>query len=140
MAYSPNAQNIISDIEFELAQGMVAQEDIGEAVEAVKQFQNSARVKTFQTLKATDHYRESFNRLFQVTDMLTALLQEFALNLGSIKLQVDKLRGNPPRMLRSRGETTDSKLKTTIEQSADIFSLSPVWNDCNEYRKFCRLS
>ena len=100
MTFSPNVNDILEDIEFEIAQGIIAQEDLRHAIEAVKQYQNSTRTQTFKSLKATNPYREILSRQYRINDMLTSLLQETALALQSMQNEVEKLRGLPPGILQ----------------------------------------
>lgn len=100
MTNSPNVKDILNDIEFEIAQGIIAQEELRHAIEAIKQYQNSARAQTFKSLKATSPYRESLSRQYRINDMLTSLLQELALALQSMQNEVEKLRGLPPGILQ----------------------------------------
>jgi hypothetical protein len=85
------AQDILEDIEFEIAQGIIS-EELSEGLEAIKIQQNKVRSQIFKNLKATDPYREIISRQFQTTDMLIAILQEMALNLQSMKLEIKRLR------------------------------------------------
>jgi hypothetical protein len=85
------AQDILEDIEFEIAQGIIS-EELGEGLEAIKIHQNKVRSQIFKNLKATDPYREVISRQFQTTDMLIAILQEMALNLQAMKLEIKRLR------------------------------------------------
>jgi hypothetical protein len=94
MPRSITAQDILEDIEFEIAQGIIS-EELGEGLEVIKSHQNKVRKQTFKNLKATDPYREIISRQFQTTDMLIALLQEMALNLQAMKLEIKRLRQSP---------------------------------------------
>ena len=96
MTQSPIIKNILSEIEFEIAQGIVSHEDLGPCIEAVKQFQNKIRTKTFKSLKITDKHREILSRQFQTIDMLISLLQETALVLQSMQHDIKQLRQLPP--------------------------------------------
>jgi len=90
MAHPITVQTILEDIEFEIAQGIIS-EELGEGIEAIKSYQNKMRSQTFKNLKLTDPYREIISRQFQTTDMLIALLQEMALNLQAMKLEIKRL-------------------------------------------------
>ena len=54
MAQSVNVQDILQDIDFEIAQGVILQDGLGQGVEAVKQYQNNIRVETFAWVPTTD--------------------------------------------------------------------------------------
>jgi len=93
-------EDILSDIEFEIAQGAVARDELGEAVQAVRQFQNKARVEVFRSLKLTDGHREFISRQFQVNDMLLNLLYEMIRVMQTLQLEIHKLQQLPEDILR----------------------------------------
>lgn len=93
-------EDILSDIEFEIAQGAVARDELGEAVQAVRQFQNKARVEVFRSLKLTDGHREFIRRQFQVNDMLLNLMYELIRVMQTLQFEIHKLRQLPENVLR----------------------------------------
>jgi hypothetical protein len=90
MPHPLTAKDILADIEFEIAQGIIS-EELGEGLEAIKKYQNKIRSQTFKNLRATDPYREIISNQFQITDMLIALLEEMALNLKAMQLEIKRL-------------------------------------------------
>lgn len=92
MKQKTSVQDILNDIEFEIAQGMVSKEAFGPALEEVRQFQNRLRSQTFKSIKMNDPYREIISRQFQTTDMLLALLQEMALRIQALQATIENLR------------------------------------------------
>lgn len=103
MAQSVNVQDILQDIDFEIAQGVILQDGLGQGVEAVKQYQNNIRVETFDKLKLTDPYREILGRQFQINDMLITLLQETAKTIQSMQHGLKNLNQVPIRPTRGPG-------------------------------------
>lgn len=79
---------LISDIEFELAQGIVSTDDLGQAIQTVKQYQNKARSELFRASRIDS--REFAARSFQINDMLITLLEE---TVGRIRQMQMELRG-----------------------------------------------
>jgi hypothetical protein len=90
-----SAKDILQDIHFEIAQGIIAQNSLRESIEAVRQFQNKARLETFKTLKPADPKREIISRQYQIVDMLLTLLYETALELQSTQQAVKELNRVP---------------------------------------------
>jgi hypothetical protein len=88
--------DLLNDIEFEIAQGLVSKEGVGPAILAVREFQNRARIDTFSETKVSNPYRDVLARQFQVTDMLLALLQEMDLRHLQLQSEILKLAGRPP--------------------------------------------
>lgn len=73
-----NAQAVVREIEFELAQGMVTRRDLRLAIDAVKEFQGKVRSEIFTGAHAKPDMRDVASRVFQVNEMLLTLLQEMA--------------------------------------------------------------
>ena len=73
-----NAQAVVREIEFELAQGMVTRRDLRLAIHAVKEFQAKVRSEIFTGVHAQPDMRDVASRVFQVNEMLLTLLQEMA--------------------------------------------------------------
>lgn len=100
MMHTLTAKEILDDIEFEIAQSIISVEELRDGIEAVRQFQNNVRQNTFESLKITDPYREVLSRQFQVNDMLISVLQEMALSIQSMQLEIKNLRQLPPTILQ----------------------------------------
>ena len=112
MKQKTTAQDILNDIEFEIAQGMVSKEAFGPSLEAVRQFQDRLRSQAFKSIKMNDPYREIISRQFQTTDMLLALLQEMALRIQSLQAAIENLRQRRP-LLETQVAETPAVEKTT---------------------------
>jgi hypothetical protein len=100
-------QDILNDIEFEIAQGMISKEALGPALESVRQFQNRLRSETFKAIRLNDPYREVVSRQFQTIDMLLALLQEMALRIQTLQAALENLHHFPSTPPKT--STTDSQ-------------------------------
>ncbi len=84
------AQDVLSDVEFEIAQSAVARDDLGQGIQAVRQFQAKTRAEIFDAASGTLDQRQIISRQFQILEMQTTLLQETAAAIRS--LQVDLRR------------------------------------------------
>lgn len=93
------AKDILQDIEFEIAQGLVSKEGVGPAIQAVRQFQNKARIETFEVIKANDPSREALGRQFQLADMLLNLLQEMDIQQKALQYEIESIRKMKPESL-----------------------------------------
>jgi len=80
-----SAEDVIKDIEFELAQGVPPKDNLGESIEAVRQFQNKLRAE-LDISNTGSPSRQSVGRLLQLNDMLVTLLQETAGVIAQLQL------------------------------------------------------
>lgn len=92
MTYTITAQRILDDIEFELAQGAISKDDLGRAIQAVKQHQNKLRDEVFQPGQELPQLREIIGRQFQLNDMLITMLQEMAASMQEMQLKNKRLQ------------------------------------------------
>lgn len=106
MKQAMTSEDIIKSIEFELAQSAISQTDLGEGVSAVRQYQNKARAEIYESDKLLKDTRALVNRQSQINDMHLTLLQEMALALRAMELDVRRLGHVAPRPKEaSRGRT-----------------------------------
>lgn len=92
MTYTITNQHILNDIEFELAQGAISKDDLGRAIQQVKQHQNKLRDEVFQPGQELPQLREIIGRQFQLNDMLITMLQEMAAATKEMQLQTKRLQ------------------------------------------------
>lgn len=85
-----NAQDIVGEIEFELAHSSISQDELGQGIHAVRQYQNQVRAEIFAVRGQTDP-RELARRQFQLNDMLLAVLHQMSLNLRASQLEQRQL-------------------------------------------------
>jgi len=85
------ANDVLGDIEFELVQGAISRDELGQSIQAVRQYQNKLRSEVLASARRMDDYREVIGRLFQVNDMLITLLQEVSAALQSLRLDLRKV-------------------------------------------------
>lgn len=99
MNESPTPDQILRDIEFEIVQGALGQDDLGQALQATRRFHNQSQQELLRS-DARGHGLEMANHQFQINEMLLVLIQEMATRLR--RLQVDLQRtaglvpGSPP--------------------------------------------
>lgn len=92
MSYIITAQHILDNIEFELAQGAISKDDLGRAIQEVKQHQNKLRDEVFQPGQELPQMREIIGRQFQLNDMLITMLQEMAAAMQEMQLKTKRLQ------------------------------------------------
>lgn len=90
MKHSISAQDIVGEIEFELAHSSISQDELGQGIQAVRQYQNHARAEILGKRGNTDP-RELARRQFQLNDMLLAVLHQMSLNLRASQLEQRQL-------------------------------------------------
>lgn len=98
MQNSELVQDILCDIEFELMQGTISQSDLRNAIQSVRQFQNTLRAETFQDSKASRVNRALVSRQFQVTDMLISVLMQMATTIQALEVERQRSRRALPAM------------------------------------------
>jgi hypothetical protein len=79
--------DVLSDIEFELLQGVIVGGALGQAIAAVQKHQNQLRADAFRNGDKTMQVRDILSRQFQVNDMLLALLRELAVSMEATRLE-----------------------------------------------------
>jgi hypothetical protein len=85
-----NAQDIVGEIEFELAHSSLSQDELGQGIQAVRQYQNQVRAEVFG-LRGNPDPRELARRQFQLNDMLLAVLHQMSLNLRASQVEQRQL-------------------------------------------------
>jgi hypothetical protein len=85
------AQDVLSDIEFEIAQGAVSRDDLGQGIQAVRQFQAKTRAEIFDAQTGALDQRQIISRQFQILEMQTTLLQETAAAIRSLQLDLRRV-------------------------------------------------
>lgn len=87
---SLTAEDVLSEIEFELAQGAISRNELGQAVQTLKRYQNELRSEILHSPQRIEG-RQVVSRLFQFNDMMLTLLQETASAIQSVKLDLRRL-------------------------------------------------
>ena len=82
------ADDVLSSIEFELAQGAVSYNDLGAGIQAVRQYQNKVRGEVLDTSRQPENIREISVRLFQVNEMLITIAQEINAAIQSLRVDL----------------------------------------------------
>ena len=111
MSASYTAKDVLEDIEFELAQGAITRDDLGQSIHAVKKYQSNERAELFAPGKKEPALREALARQFQLNDMLLMLLQEVAGSVYDFRLQLRRtaqLRTREPAVEDEEAEFTSS--------------------------------
>ncbi len=75
-----DAQDIVDDVEFELAHSSLGDDDLSQSIESIRQYQNSVRASVFGDAHNLD-MREIARKQFQLNDMLLAALHQMSLQL-----------------------------------------------------------
>lgn len=115
MKRMPTAQDVLSDIEFELLQGAVSRDELGQGIQTARQYQNKLRGEVLASLREKGGVREALGRLFQFNDMLLTLLQETAAAIQALRLDLQRVA----RMSQTTGPTATPAATTSSEQSDD---------------------
>jgi hypothetical protein len=121
------ADDVLSEIEFELVQGAISRNELGRGIQAVKAYQNKVRSEVSQAARGVGEGREVVNRLFQLNDMLITLLQEMAAELRSVRLElrrVARMAQFAPPVTRAAGEpATQEDGDENVDMAAWIATL-----------------
>jgi len=116
------ANDVLSDIEFELVQGAVSQDDLGQSIQVVRQYQNKVRGEVLQALRQAGGSRKVVTRLFQINEMLITLSQETAAAVQSLRVDLRKVArmsqvASPAATTASisaTGEDVDASVETDV--------------------------
>ncbi|MEM7331961.1 MAG: hypothetical protein AAF490_07710 [Chloroflexota bacterium] len=111
------AADVLADIEFELLQGSISRDALGEGIQTVRQHQNKIRSLAFDSADGESAQQEVLSHQFQLNDMLLTLLQEMAGSLQEINQTAEWLgqqrRGAGERPLFSKDDNASLPLKST---------------------------
>lgn len=118
MTVKNSVEQILYDVDFEIAQGLVSQENLGPTLDALRQFQNRLRSDAFRKMKLTDPQRDILGRQFQLNDSLLAFLQEMALRIQALQHALAKLqRLTPPPLSQSQIDNTAGEQEASQQAS-----------------------
>jgi hypothetical protein len=121
------AHDVLSDIEFEIAQSAVSRDDLGQGIQAVRQFQAKTRGEIFDAKTGALDQRQIISRQFQILEMQTTLLQETAAAIRTLQLDLRRVsqtlaqRTSNLAPVATTGATSDSA-------GADQFAASIDWS------------
>lgn len=109
MKRSLTADHVLSDIEFELAQGAISRSELGQAVRALRRRQNEMRCEILESSKNLEG-REVISRLFQLNDMMLTLLQETAAAIRSLRLGLRNVARLATRSRTTKGSVSSAEV------------------------------
>lgn len=121
MRQSISAQDIVGEIEFELAHSSISQDELGQGIQAVRQYQNHARAEIFDKRGDIDP-RELARRQFQLNDMLLAVLHQMSLNLRAAQLEQRQLA----EWVRNRAAEPPASTPTQTFQPPNFPTTTPA--------------
>jgi hypothetical protein len=129
------AKDVLSDIEFELAQGAISHDDLGQGVQAVRKYQNSIRAEVLELSRRRENRRQVATRFFQVNDMLIALAQEMAAAVQSLRLdlrRIAQVADRSPRPTASADLLVTKKPDSDIPAAAEMLTLEQIEQELDE--------
>jgi hypothetical protein len=109
------AHEVLSDIEFEIAQSAVSRDELGQGIQAVRQFQAKTRAEIFDAKAGVPNQRQIISRQFQILEMQTTLLQETAAAIRSLQLD---LRRVSQALARRSSSLTPADAGATVNEIA----------------------
>ena len=124
MKTSVSAADIINDIEFELIQGSLSRDDLGQGIQTIRKFQSELRRQTFDSTAAKIDLNEVLSRQFQLNDMLLTLLQETAAAiqenrytlLQAAQTEPDSANNSAYGQQQSNGSTVEGRSASPIPE------------------------
>lgn len=130
--------DVLSDIEFELAQGAISRNELGQSVQAVKQYHNKVRSEVFQSSRQVGDNRESLSRLFQINDMLITLLQEMVTTIESLRLDLRRVAVRASQGASPAAAATAPRAPV-VERDSDMAAAGDVpvrdgWGESSHWR------
>ncbi len=126
--------DILHSIEFELAQSAISRTDLGDGLNAVRQFQNQARTATFESDKAFADTRALITQQYQINDMHLALLQELTAAVQAMQLDLRRVSQLPPREVTVTARPSATPPASTVASAVPLpptdwplDDLAPMW-------------
>ncbi len=111
------AADVIADIEFELLQGSISRDELGQGIQTVRQHQNKIRNLAYDVEGDEDALQNVLNHQFQLNDMLLTLLQEMAGGIQDVRKTAEWIgeqrRGEEERPLFTNDDAPKPPLKST---------------------------
>jgi hypothetical protein len=129
------ADDVVQDIEFELIQGAITRNDLGQGIQAVKQYQAKLRTELFAAGQEMPPMREIVARQFQLNDMLITLLQEMAAATQEMQLKSSRLAHWQPVLApTTAGSLPNALLIPQPVITTDIVLVEPLETETNHGR------
>ncbi len=114
------ADDVLQDIQFELAQSAITHDDLGQAVLAVRRYYNQVRGQTAPSLRREADIRRALADLLRLDDMLLTLAQETAAAIQSLRLDLRRIaRPSGPDDAPSDVDTSAGSGILPLERTAD---------------------
>ena len=126
MSESPTIDDILRDIEFEIIQGALGRDDLGQALQAARRFHAQSRHELLST-DPRKRGRELAVRQFQINEMLLVLIQETASRIRKLQIELHKVAGLVPEAQPGihQAETETASGATGEATADDLFHWSP---------------
>lgn len=121
---TPN--DVLNDIEFELMQGAVSRDELGQGIQTARQYQNKVRAELLTS--AADgkiDVADLVGRQFQLNDMVLTLFQVIGARVQSLQIEVRKsayLKQHRPGAVPAHSESQDSDstaAPTALDESGE---------------------
>ena len=96
-----SATDVVRDVEFELLQGVVSRDEIGQALQSLREHQYKARSRMLQGGSTAAGAADALRRQYETTEMVITLLQEMNSRVNDLQLEVRRV-GALPRDIRER--------------------------------------
>lgn len=95
MKTTPQANDVLRDIEFELLQGIVSREKLGQGIRALRNHQSLLRRTLLEPTASVPDARDLATRQLQLNDMLITLLQEMVTATESLEEKIKRFNRWP---------------------------------------------
>lgn len=115
MNRSLTAEDVLRDIEFELVQGAISRDELGQGIQTVKTYQNKLRGQLFEGDALSKENRDVVSRQFQINEMLTTLLQEMAAKIQTVRLELHQTKRLSQRFSHAKTNGHRSESQPEIE-------------------------
>ena len=114
------ADEVLKDIEFELLQGTVARNELGQGIQATRRFQNQVRSASLQAAAADQlEVSDLVGRQFQINDMVLSLFQVTDGRLSSLQSEMHSVAYFKTHAVQGR---RDEELSDSLDVHAAIES------------------
>jgi hypothetical protein len=133
MSKSPSARDVLDDIEFEIAQGAISRDDLGQSIQAVTKHLHELRGQAARVNRAKGYDPEMIGRLLQLDSMLITLIQEVTATVNVLRDRTAAAANSPAHAARSAGAGTASRAEPIVDFDTRDAQMDQILKDLDAH-------
>jgi hypothetical protein len=141
MARRLTSDDVVKEVEFELAVGAVGRDELGQAIQSVQQYHNKLRGEAFEDEKLTPKSREALNRQLQFNEIVLSILREAAEEIRVLRLEQRRIAQLPEEVLARQDGLAERDGRTPTPAHANAGGVpssrgvDPRWPDAGQVER-----